>query len=91
MKYQLLFSPRALNDLNKIKKSGNKSQINKLYKILIELTDHPLVGTGKPEQLRHRQGTYSRRLSDKDRIIYSIHDNIVQVNILQMLGHYNDK
>ena len=43
MKYQLVFSPRALTDLNKIKKSGNKSLINKLYKILIELTEHPLV------------------------------------------------
>ena len=35
--------------------------------------------------------TYSRRLSGKDRIVYSVHDDIVEVNILQMLGHYSDK
>ena len=91
MTYTLVFAPRALSDLEKIKKSGNQSRITKLRTILQELTEHPLTGTGKPEQLRHRPNTYSRRLSDKDRIVYSIHNDIVQVNILQMLGHYGDK
>ena len=35
--------------------------------------------------------TYSRRLSGKDRVVYSVYESIVQVNILQMLGHYGDK
>ncbi|MBQ0068184.1 MAG: Txe/YoeB family addiction module toxin [Bacteroidales bacterium] len=91
MTYSLEFSPRALKDLEKIKKAGNKSILNKIRVILLELMEHPLTGTGKPEPLRHRENTYSRRLSGKDRIVYSIHDNLVKVNVLQMQGHYDDK
>lgn len=91
MRYELVFAPRALSDLEKIKKSGNKARINKLEQILIELIVHPLTGTGKPERLRHLNNTYSRRLTDKDRIVYTINDNIVEVDILQMMGHYDDK
>lgn len=89
--YQLVFSPRAIKDLEKIKKSGNQPIISKLRRILLELTEHPLTGIGKPELLRFRENTYSRRLNSKDRIIYSIHNDIVSVNILQMAGHYDDK
>lgn len=91
MSYVLEFSPRALADLDKIKKSGNKSTINKLRVILQELMEHPYSGTGKPEQLRHRENTFSRRLSAKNRIVYSIHDQRIKVNVLQMKGHYDDK
>ena len=44
MIYQLEFSPRALEDLEKIKKSGNKAILNKLRTILQELMEHPLTG-----------------------------------------------
>lgn len=91
MTYKLEFAPRALSDFERIKKSGNKAVINRLRNILQELMEHPLSGIGKPEKLRHRDNSYSRRLSGKDRIVYSIHDDIVTVNILQMLGHYDDK
>lgn len=47
MNYQLEFSPRVLEDLEKIKKSGNKATINKLRTILQELMEHPLTGTQK--------------------------------------------
>jgi len=91
MSYTLVFSPRAMSDLQKIKKSGNQALIKKLKTILGELQVHPYEGTGKPEQLKNRPNTFSRRLSQKDRIVYSVHENIVQVNILQMLKHYCDK
>lgn len=91
MTYKLEFAPRALVDFEKIKKSGNKATLNKLRTILQELMEHPLTGTGKPEKLRYRDNLYSRRLSGKDRIVYSIYENLVKVNILQMMGHYDDK
>lgn len=91
MNYRLVFAPRALDDLEKIKKSGNKSAMKKLQIILQELMEHPTTGTGNPELLRRRANTYSRRLNGKDRVVYSVHDDIVCVNILQMLGHYYDK
>lgn len=91
MKYTLQFSPRALADLEKIKKSGDQARIKKLRQILDELTEHPLTGIGNPERLRYRTNTYSRRLSNKDRVVYSVHEVIVEVSILQMAGHYDDK
>ena len=91
MRYTLSFSPRALEDLEKIKKSGDKARIKKLRTILEELSEHPLTGTGNPERLKYRSNTYSRRISGKDRIVYSVFEEIVKVNILQMAGHYDDK
>ena len=91
MRYTLIFAPRALDDFNKIKKSGNQARLRKLRTILEELQEHPLTGIGNPERLKYKADTYSRRLSGKDRIVYSIHDDIVQVHILQMLEHYDDK
>lgn len=91
MSYSLIFAPRAMDDFEKIKKSGDQARLKKLRTILEELREHPLTGTGNPERLRYRSNAYSRRLSGRDRIVYSIHDEIVVVNILQMLGHYEDK
>ena len=91
MSYSLIFAPRALADFDKIKKSGDQARLKKLHLILLELREHPLTGIGNPERLRYQVNTYSRRLSGKDRIVYSIYDDIVEVSILQMLGHYDDK
>lgn len=91
MSYSLIFAPRAMDDFQRIKKSGDQVRLKKLRTILEELQEHPLTGIGNPERLKYRANTYSRRLSGRDRIIYSIHDDIVVVNILQMLGHYDDK
>jgi len=91
MRYTLIFAPRALDDFNKIKKSGDQARLKKLRTILEELQEHPLTGIGNPERLKYKEDTYSRRLSGKDRIVYSVHDDVVEVNILQMIGHYDDK
>ena len=91
MRYSLIFAPRALEDFERIKKSGDQARLKKLRTILEELQEHPLTGIGNPERLRYKENTYSRRLSGKDRIVYSIHEDVVEVNILQMLGHYEDK
>lgn len=89
--YTLIFAPRALEDFEKIKKSGDQARLKKLRAILEELREHPLTGIGNPERLRYKENTYSRRLSGRDRVVYSVHEMVVEVNILQMLGHYDDK
>jgi len=41
-------------------------------------SDDPSQGKGKPEPLRYElEGKYSRRLSEKDRLIYSFNDNYI--------------
>ena len=91
MSYELRFSKRAMGDLEHIKSSGNNAAIKKTRQILRELMEHPYTGTGRPEKLKYRENFYSRRITQKDRIVYSIHENIVTVDILQMMGHYEDK
>jgi toxin YoeB len=47
----------------------------------------PTQGIGKPEALKHElAGYYSRRLSDKDRLIYSFDDE--NIYIIAIGGHY---
>lgn len=90
MKYKLFFENKALEDIKKITRSGNKPIIMKLDTILEELKVHPYDGTGSPEELKYNlAGFWSRRLSKKDRLIYQIidePDNLVV--IVAALGHY---
>jgi toxin YoeB len=52
------------------------------------LRGDPCSGTGKPEALRHNlSGYWSRRLSQKDRLIYRFDDNYIY--IFAIGGHYN--
>ena len=47
-------------------------------------------GKGKPEILTgNLSGYFSRRINDKDRLIYKIVNN--KIYIAQCKGHYNDK
>lgn len=48
----------------------------------------PAVGIGKPEMLKHNlSGLWSRRLSQKDRVIYKYDDNAIY--IFAIGGHYD--
>jgi toxin YoeB len=90
MKYIILFEKSALHDIQKIKKSGKRIDLQKLEKILNELETEPYTGTGNPEQLKYQlSGFWSRRINKKDRLIYEvIKEPKKQVIILSALGHY---
>ena len=89
-KYFVDITEKAEYDILKIRKSGNKADINKLNKIMAELALYPTIGTGNPEQLKHNlSGFWSRRLNKKDSLIYEIieePENLVVV--VSALGHY---
>ena len=54
------------------------------------LRGDPALGLGKPEPLRHNlQGFWSRRLSQRDRLIYRFDDQ--SIYIMAIGGHYNDR
>jgi toxin YoeB len=61
-----------------------------LCKILKQLQrDNPSEGYGKPEALKHSlNGLYSRRISQKDRLIYNFTD--VSIHIFAIGGHYGE-
>jgi toxin YoeB len=52
------------------------------------LRDDPTTGLGKPEALRHNlTGIWSRRISQKDRVIYKFDDT--HIYIFAIGGHYD--
>jgi toxin YoeB len=89
--YRLIFHTDAENDLTKHIKSGNKILLNKIYVLLEQLKVHPNTGVGKPERLKHKdEATWSRRIDDKHRLMYIIKEDIMEVHIVSLWGHYNE-
>lgn len=91
MSYSIELTKIALSDIEKHKKAGNKKVLKKIDNLLSELRDHPTKGPGKPEKLRHYKiPTWSRRITDKHRMIYRIRHKKVVVLVLSVWGHYGD-
>ncbi len=72
-----------------------RNRDRKLHKALCRiikelLRDNPEEGSGKPERLKHAlSGYWSRRISQKDRIIYKFDDDYIY--IFSIGGHYTDQ
>ena len=91
-KFRVEITKEAKKDIEKHLKSGNKTSINNIAKILVELTASPYEGTGKPEPLKYDYlGYWSRRINQKDRLIYRVEESIITVYVISALGHYSDK
>lgn len=89
--YSLEFTDSSKTDICKLKRSEIQSY-KKLVKLLEELQEHPYTGTGQPEAMRYGySGCYSRRISQKHRLVYQIRDEEVEVLIISAMGHYEDK
>ncbi|RFC54325.1 Txe/YoeB family addiction module toxin [Brumimicrobium aurantiacum] len=89
MKYELIYTKEAIDDLNKFKKSGNKVLLKKIATLLKEIKHSPFNGTGKPEELKHQYaGLWSRRINREHRLIYKVEDNIITITVLSLKGHY---
>jgi len=92
MKYELEYTSDFEKDKEKFRKSGEIKTLQKLAILLLELTEHPTTGTGKPEPLSgDRAGQWSRRITSKHRLIYLIEEEKVIVLLLSAYGHYGDK
>ncbi|MCR4031020.1 MULTISPECIES: Txe/YoeB family addiction module toxin [Flavobacterium] len=73
-------------------KSGDKKSIKNIEKILLELSETPFEGIGNPEPLKYElTGFWSRRINQKDRMIYYLEDSTVTIFVVSAKGHYSDK
>lgn len=91
-KFRVTLTDKAKLDVEKHYKSGNKATIKKLEQIFKELSEHPYSGTGQPEKLKYDfAGKWSRRINQKDRMIYTVDDSFVVVDVISAMGHYSDK
>ncbi|TDB59112.1 Txe/YoeB family addiction module toxin [Arundinibacter roseus] len=88
MSYRLVFTKQAQNDIDFHRKSGNKAVLKKINTLLEELTEHPFIGTGKPEALKYDlSGLWSRRINNEHRLIYEVDGDVIVV-IIAAKGHY---
>lgn len=89
--YSIHYTLEAEADLQRLS-YNEPSAFKKARKLLNELIDHPRTGTGHPHQLSgDRAGQWSRSITKKHRLVYTINDNEVIVLVLMSWGHYDDK
>lgn len=63
--------------------------VKKQSKLLEEIQEHPRSGTGQVEPLKGHDGNvYSRRITREHRLVYRVYDDVVEVLILSVFGHY---
>ena len=64
----------------------------RIKRILLDIREHPYTGIAKPEPLKYDlTGKWSRRINEEHRIIYSVNDDRVEIDILSMRYHYSKK
>ncbi|WP_221410174.1 Txe/YoeB family addiction module toxin [Albibacterium bauzanense] len=63
-----------------------------MERVFAELVETPFIGIGEPEMLKYQYaGYWSRKVNQKDRLIYMVHEDTVTVYIVSAKGHYNDR
>ena len=86
---EVIYSLKALEDINYWKKSGNKTVQEKISTLIEDILKHPFTGIGKPEPLKHQlSGSWSRRITLTDRLVYSVNLENNTIEIETVRGHY---
>ncbi|WP_130806167.1 Txe/YoeB family addiction module toxin [Senegalia massiliensis] len=68
----------------------DKKTIKRINQLIQDIDRNWNEGIGKPEPLKgNLSGWWSRRIDDKNRLVYRIQDNMIE--IAQCRGHYDDK
>ncbi len=84
----LVFEGNTWSDYEKLREQNQKLH-KTLCKQLKEMQrEDPTTGTGKPEKMKYElSGLWSRRLSQKDRLVYKFDDQYIYVFAIG--GHYD--
>lgn len=86
---EIVYSLKALEDINYWKKSGKKVVQKKIAALLADIIEHPYTGLGKPEALKYElSGSWSRRITKNDRLVYSVNIENDTIEIETIKGHY---
>ncbi|MCM1334604.1 MAG: Txe/YoeB family addiction module toxin [Bacteroides sp.] len=67
----------------------DKKTIKRINRLIQDIQRNHFDGIGKPEPLKDYDGFWSRRIDDKNRIIYTIKNE--SIIIAACKGHYNDR
>ena len=87
MSNNILFTETAWEDYC-YWQNQDKKTLKKINRLLNDIKRHNFTGIGKPEPLKNElSGFWSRRIDGKNRIVYKIENDIIQ--IIQCKGHYD--
>jgi len=87
--YKINILDNANTDLIWFRKKDKSSYI-KIFDLIREIMVDPRIGTGKPERLKYfEKEVYSRRVNQKDRLVYTIYESIKEVDMSSCRGHYS--
>jgi toxin YoeB len=85
----ILFTPEAFEDY-RYWQGEDKKTLKRINALIDDILRNGNEGIGKPELLKNNfSGFYSRRIDDKNRLIYRIEKDIVI--IIACRTHYKDK
>ena len=82
------FTPNALADLTWWVKNDHR-QAAKILDLIDEVRRDPRTGRGKPERLQGGGNIWSRRINQRDRLVYQIGEGD-HITILACRFHYDD-
>ncbi|MFV0565656.1 MAG: Txe/YoeB family addiction module toxin [Flavobacteriaceae bacterium] len=84
---EIIFLPKADEDIEHWKKTGNKAILKKISELIKSTIDNPYSGIGKPEALKYNLAPkWSRRINKEHRFVYFVQDEKLYVYSLK--GHY---
>jgi len=68
----------------------DKKTAKKIHSLVLDIQRNGVLkGTGKPEALKYEHNEYSRRIDEKNRLVYTQDENGTLV-ILACKGHYEE-
>ena len=88
MNNKIVFSASAWQDINTWVQEDRKV-FNKINALIQDIARNGNEGIGKPEPLINMNGYWSRRITDKDRLIYKVQEDTILIAACN--GHYGDK
>ena len=89
MKYRIVLTEQAKEDYLFWKSSGKKNILNKIVRLLEDMSAHPYIGIGKPEALKYSlSGYWSRRINSEHRIVYRVLEDVIEIEVMVMRYHY---
>ena len=89
---EIIWSPVSLKQIKQIKRKMNPKEsekyLSKIAKLVRDIQNNPFLGIGKPEHLKYKiPPCWSRRINLKDRLIYRVIGN--RIEVISILGHYD--
>ena len=87
--YKINILKKAQSDLDWFRRNDKNGYI-KCFDLVRELVIKPREGAGKPERLKYfEKEVYSRRVNHKDRLIYTVYEDLKEIDITSCRGHYD--